>query len=51
MAKDWIWIGLLALAGFLVGGAYVMWKSMKVFAGLLAVAAVLAGVGAVLWMM
>ncbi|SHF32401.1 hypothetical protein [Streptoalloteichus hindustanus] len=51
MTKDWIWIGLLALAGFLIGGAYVTWKSMKFFAALLAVAAVLAGAGAVLWMM
>ncbi|MFB9903228.1 hypothetical protein [Allokutzneria oryzae] len=46
---DWIYIALLAVAGFLIGGAYTLWKSMKLVAILLVVGAVLAGAGAVAW--
>ncbi|MCP2166318.1 hypothetical protein [Goodfellowiella coeruleoviolacea] len=50
MSKDLIWIALMALAGFLIGGAYSMWKTAKPLAVLLGVGALLAGAGAVAWM-
>ncbi len=40
---------LLALAGFLVGGAFTMWKNSRVLSAMLGVCAVLAVVGAVAW--
>jgi hypothetical protein len=49
MTKDVALIGLLALAGFLVGGVYTTWKTAKVMSGVLAVAAALAIGGAVAW--
>ncbi|HEX4725883.1 MAG TPA: hypothetical protein VH333_25445 [Pseudonocardiaceae bacterium] len=49
MTKDVALIGLLALAGFLVGGVYTTWKTAKVTAGVLAVAALLALGGAIAW--
>ncbi len=48
--KEWIWIGLLAAAGFLIGGVYVTWKSMKFLAMILVVLALIAGGAAVAWM-
>ncbi|GAB3496949.1 hypothetical protein [Amycolatopsis cihanbeyliensis] len=50
MSNEWIAVLLLALAGFLVGGVYSMWKTAKAFAILLGVAAVLAVGGAVVWL-
>ena len=41
---------LLALAGFLIGGAYSAWKNSRPLAIALGVCAVLAAAGAVLWM-
>ena len=41
---------LFALAGFLLGGVYALWKTTKVMAVALGVAAVLAVVGGVLWL-
>ena len=49
MTKDVALIGLLAVAGFLIGGVYTTWKTAKVMAGLLAVAALLAIGGAIAW--
>lgn len=49
MTKDVALIGLLAVAGFLIGGVYTTWKTAKVMAGVLAVAAVLAIGGAIAW--
>ena len=43
-------LGLLALAGFLLGGVYATWRTARVTAGLLGVAAVLALAGAAAWM-
>ncbi|MBF5001993.1 hypothetical protein IRT45_33265 [Nocardia sp. BSTN01] len=40
---------LLAVAGFLVGGAFTMWKNSRVLSVMLGVCAVLAVVGAVTW--
>jgi hypothetical protein len=44
-------IGLIIVAGFLVGGVYAAWKTAKVFAVLLGLLAVLALGGAVAWML
>ncbi|HEY7811698.1 MAG TPA: hypothetical protein VIC62_00580 [Nakamurella sp.] len=49
MSKDVALVGLLALAGFLVGGVYTTWKTAKVMATVLACAAALAIGGAVAW--
>jgi hypothetical protein len=49
MTKDWALIGLLALAGFLVGGVYTTWKTAKFMATVLGLAALLAIGGAVAW--
>ena len=50
MGNDWVGVGLLALAGFLVGGVYSAWKTAKVIAVLLGVAAVLAVGGGIAWL-
>ncbi|MGX7829387.1 hypothetical protein ACTG9Q_30295 [Actinokineospora sp. 24-640] len=42
-------IGLLALAGILVGGAYTTWKTARLMAVVLGVLALLAAGGAVAW--
>jgi hypothetical protein len=44
-------VGLLALAGFLIGGVYTMWKTAKIVAAVLGVLALLAAGGAVAWFM
>jgi hypothetical protein len=51
MSKEVIVIGLLAVAGFLVGGVYSTYKTAKVLAMILGVCAVVAVGGAVVWMM
>jgi hypothetical protein len=51
MGGDWLWIGLIAVAGFLLGGVYTMWKTSKFMAGVLFVLMLLAGGGAVAWYM
>jgi hypothetical protein len=51
MSKELIGIGLIALAGVLIGGVYVTWKSMKFFAVVLGVCALLAAGGALAWML
>ena len=50
MPKEFIIVGLLALAGFLIGGVYSTWKTAKVLAALLGVGAVLAVGGAIAWL-
>ncbi|QFU87708.1 hypothetical protein [Amycolatopsis sp. YIM 10] len=50
MPKEFIIVGLLALAGFLIGGVYSTWKTAKVMAMLLGVGAVLAVGGAIAWL-
>ncbi|WNV89675.1 hypothetical protein [Umezawaea sp. Da 62-37] len=50
MPKEYVGIGLLALAGFLLGGVYSTWKTAKVVAGVLGVLAVVAVGGAVAWL-
>lgn len=40
---------LLALAGFLAGGAYTSWKNSRLLAAVLVLAAVLALAGGIAW--
>jgi hypothetical protein len=47
--KEWIVVGLLALAGFLAGGVYSTWRTARVLATVLAVAAALAAGSAIAW--
>ncbi|MEU1430514.1 hypothetical protein ACFRAQ_21730 [Nocardia sp. NPDC056611] len=50
MSTDVSALILLALAGFLFGGAYSLFKTSRPLAVALAVCGVLAAVGAILWM-
>ncbi|UGT40833.1 hypothetical protein LTV02_33445 [Nocardia yamanashiensis] len=50
MSSSVIFVLLLALAGFLLGGAYTTWKTAKPLAVALALAGALAVAGAFLWM-
>jgi hypothetical protein len=50
MSKEVIVIGLIALAGFLIGGVYSTYKTAKVLAMLLGVCAAIAVGGAIVWM-
>ena len=50
MPKEVLVIGLVIVAGFLVGGVYAAWKTAKGFAILLGVLAALAIGGAIAWM-
>ena len=50
MGKEFAEIGLVALAGILIGGVYSTWKNgSKTTSGVLAVAALLALGGAIAW--
>jgi len=49
VSKDWIWVGLLAVAGFLLGGVYATWKTAKAMSVALIVATLLAVGGAAAW--
>ncbi|WP_370943129.1 hypothetical protein AB5J62_29065 [Amycolatopsis sp. cg5] len=49
MSKEMIGILLLALAGFLIGGVYATWKSVKLMAIVLGLAALVAAGAAVAW--
>lgn len=50
MSKDVPVILLIALAGFLIGGAYTTWRSARRLAVVLLLLAVLAAGGAVAWL-
>lgn len=50
MSKEVVVIGLIALAGFLVGGVYSTYKTAKVLAVILGICAAVAVGGAVVWM-
>lgn len=49
MPRDYVIIGLLALAGFLLGGVYATWKTAKTMALVLLGAGLLAAGGALVW--
>ncbi|WP_186763095.1 hypothetical protein [Lentzea tibetensis] len=51
MPKEVVVIGLLAVAGFLVGGVYATWKTARLMAVVLSVLFVLAVAGAALWLL
>lgn len=50
MSKEVVVIGLIAVAGFLIGGVYSTWKTARGLAMLLGVAAVVAVAGAIVWL-
>lgn len=47
--RDVVPVLLLALAGFLAGGAVTSWKNSRLLAGLLVLAAALALAGGIAW--
>ncbi|SDZ10520.1 hypothetical protein SAMN05421504_109220 [Amycolatopsis xylanica] len=49
VSNEMIGILLLALAGFLIGGVYATWKSVKLMAIVLGLAALVAAGAAVAW--
>jgi hypothetical protein len=51
MPEEYVGIGLLALAGFLLGGVYSTWKTAKAVAIVLGLFAVVAVGGAVAWLL
>lgn len=50
MSKEIAVIGLIAVAGFLLGGVYSTWKTARIVAIVLALAAALAVGGAIVWL-
>ncbi|WP_196814727.1 hypothetical protein [Nocardia sp. BMG111209] len=50
MSHSVIALLLIALAGFLLGGAYTLWKTTRPLAVALAVCAVLAAAGGIIWL-
>lgn len=50
MPKEVVVIGLIAIAGFLLGGVYSTYKTAKGLAMLLGIAAAVAVGGAIVWM-
>jgi hypothetical protein len=50
VSKEWLGVGLLALAGFLIGGVYSTWKTARFMAVVLGVLAVLAAGGGIAWL-
>lgn len=50
MSKEVVIIGLIAIAGFLLGGVYSTYKTAKFMALVLGLAAAVAVGGAVVWM-
>ena len=50
MSKEVVVIGLIAAAGFLLGGVYATWKTARLLAVLLGLAAVVAVGGAIVWL-
>lgn len=50
MPNEVVVIGLLAVAGFLIGGVYATWRTARVLAVVLLLAAALAVTAGVLWL-
>jgi hypothetical protein len=50
MSKEVVVIGLVAVAGFLLGGVYATWKTARLLAVLLGLAAAVAIGGAIVWL-
>lgn len=50
MPKEYVVIGLLALAGFLIGGVYSTWRTARVLSVVLGVLALVAVGGAIAWL-
>lgn len=49
LTQHWLAIGLLAIAGFLIGGVYATWRTAKFVASIIGFLALLAAGGAVAW--
>jgi hypothetical protein len=50
MSKEFAVIGLIAVAGFLIGGVYSTWKTARLLAIVLGLAAAVAVGGAIVWL-
>ncbi|GGP49201.1 hypothetical protein [Saccharothrix coeruleofusca] len=50
MPKEYVVIGLLALAGFLIGGVYSTWRTARGLSVVLGVLTLLAIGGAIAWL-
>jgi hypothetical protein len=50
MSKEFVVIGLIAVAGFLLGGVYSTWKTARLLAIVLGIAAAVAVGGAIVWL-
>ncbi|GAA1358266.1 hypothetical protein [Saccharothrix algeriensis] len=51
MPKEYVVIGLLALAGFLIGGVYSTWKTARGLAVVLVVLTLISIGGAIAWLL
>jgi hypothetical protein len=47
---SWVGVGLLALAGFLLGGVVSLWRTSRLLAVLLGLGAALATAGGLAWL-
>lgn len=50
MPKEVVVVGLLAVAGFLIGGVYATWRTARVLAVVLLLASALAVTAGILWL-
>ena len=51
MSGSWIGVGLLALAGFLLGGVASLWRTSRPLAVVVGIGAVLAAAGGLAWLL
>lgn len=51
MTSSWIGVGLLALAGFLLGGVVSSWRSSRPMAVALGLCAAMAATGGIFWLL
>lgn len=51
MTESWIGVGLLALAGFLLGGVVSLWRTSRPVAVALGLGVVLATAGGLAWLL
>ncbi|MGH3952091.1 MAG: hypothetical protein ACRDSL_19660 [Pseudonocardiaceae bacterium] len=51
MTSSWIGVGLLALAGFLLGGVVTTWRTSQPMAVALGLCAALAATGGIAWLL
>ena len=51
MSPYWVAVGLFALAGFLAGGVYSLWRKARGMAVVLGIAAAFSVFGGILWLL